>query len=100
MIELAVAALATWRLSVAIWYEAGPWNIFLNLRTRAGAHEDPPQGFWAKQLACFWCVSLWCGLFCGIAAFLWWPMLVPLALSGAAVLLSGGGRIVWREMVT
>jgi hypothetical protein len=96
---MAVCALATWRLSVALYMENGPWHVFDKLRYRAGAYLSVPESFWGKQLSCFWCISVWCGLLCGIAGFAWWPILLPLALSGAAMLLSGGGRIVWREMM-
>lgn len=95
---IAVAALATWRLAVALWYEHGPWNAWDRLRYRAGVYLDPPP-FWGAQLKCFWCCTAWASLPVALVAWLWWPALVPLALSGAAMLLSGAGRIVWHEMV-
>ena len=91
---LVVCALATWRLAVIVWMG----DSFERVRYKAGVYLDP-QPFLGKQLGCFWCVTMYCAILCGIAGFLWWPILLPLALSGAAVLLSGGGRIVWREMV-
>lgn len=94
---LAVLLLATWRLSAAIYYEDGPGHLWARLRYRAGVYADP-RPFWGKQLACFWCVSLWSGLICAMVGCWWWPGLLPLALSGAAALLSGGGRIIWRAM--
>ena len=90
MIPLVVAALATWRVSVWLWTE----------KSGQGARELLCGWPWAaRQVSCFWCVSFWAGLLCGLVAWLWWPALVPLALSGAAMLLSGGGRIVWKEIV-
>ena len=98
MTTLAVAALATWRLAVALYYEAGPWDMWDRLRYKAGAYQEPPP-FWGAQLRCFWCCTFLASLPCALVAWLWWPALVPFALSGAAMLLSGGGRIVWHKMV-
>ena len=90
MIPLVVAALATWRVAVWLWTE----------KSGQGARELLCGWPWAaRQVSCFWCVSFWAAVPCAIVAWLWWPALVPLALSGAAMLLSGGGRIVWKEMV-
>jgi hypothetical protein len=94
VIEFLIAILATWRIAAALYFEYGPWNMWLRLRQWA----DDNSPFWSKQLNCFWCCT-------GIAAllvlpfYLWflWP-LYPVAFSGAAVLLAQGGRIVWREM--
>ena len=92
MIELALAILATWRLSVWLWYERDTsWG-------RGLARLWPWAG---RQLACFWCVSFWVGLavtpLFGVSWAEW--VLWPLALSGAVLLLSGGGRLIWREIV-
>ena len=95
MASLVVAALACWRLSVAVWMG----DAFAGLRTRVGAHEYPAVTFWGKQLSCFWCVSLWVSVPDVLVWWAWWPALLPLAFSGAAMLLSGAGRILYREMV-
>lgn len=95
MIEFVVACLATWRIAAALYFEYGPGDVFLRLRQWA----DDNNLFWSKQLNCFWCCA-------GIAAllvlpfYLWlvWP-LYPVAFSGAAVLLTHGGRIVQKEMI-
>ena len=90
LIKLALAALATWRLSAWLWYEHEAQGV------RAFLCRWP----WVcRQVCCFWCVTLWVGVLCGLVAWLWWYALVPFALSGAAILLSGGGRIIWRETV-
>lgn len=94
---LAVMALATWRIACLFYYDKGPWDMFERLRSRAGVYPVPTT-FWAKQLDCFWCVTVWAGLFCALIGWLWWYALLPFALSGAAVLLSGGGRIIWRSI--
>lgn len=95
---LAVAALATWRIAVMLYFEHGPWDVWDRLRYRAGVYEEP-KPFWGKQLSCFWCCTFLAALVCAAIAWLWWYALLPFALSGAASLLSGGGRIIWREMV-
>lgn len=94
MVEFAVAVLATWRIAAALYYEFGPWDVFLRLRNRA-ALTSP---FWDKQLACFWCCTFWAALIVlPFYLWFWWPLL-PMAFSGAAILLASGGRIIWREM--
>jgi len=90
-ISLAVAALATWRLSSWLYYEKGAEGVRAFLCRWRWA---------ARQVCCFWCVTFWAALVCTVVLFLWWYALIPLALSGAAILLSGGGRIIWREMVS
>lgn len=93
-IRFAVAALATWRIASALYYEYGPWDVFARLRNWAGLNSP----FWDKQLACFWCCTVWAALLV-LPFYLWWIWpLVPVALSGAAVLLTHGGRVIWREM--
>jgi hypothetical protein len=88
--SLLVAALALWRVSAWLWYEHGAQGVRAWLcRWR-----------WAGcQVSCFWCVTVWMSIPVALAWWLWWPVLVPLALSGAAILLSGGGRVIWREIV-
>lgn len=94
LIDLALAILATWRIASALYYEHGPGDVFLRLRNWAGLHSP----FWYEQLSCFWCCTMWAALVV-LPFYLWWTLpLVPLALSGAAVLLSYGGRVIWREM--
>ena len=99
-LRLIVASLATWRITALLWYDNGPFDVFLKLRVRVGAHEIPPVTFWGKLLGCFWCTSFWVALVCTAVAWLWWYALLPFALSGAAILLSGGGRILLREMMS
>ena len=87
----AIALLATWRISAWLWYEHGAEG------TRAFISRWPWAG---RQIDCFWCASFWVALVVTvIEMFLPWWLLVPFALSGAAILLSGGGRVIWREMV-
>lgn len=95
-LQFVVAALATWRISASLYY--GKEFSWLRYRLTAETDtDDVPLKFWGRQIECFWCVSFWVALPVTAVAFVWWPVLVPFALSGAAVLLSGGGRTIWRE---
>jgi len=94
LIDFLAACLATWRIAAAVYYEYGPGDVFRGLRDWA----DEYSPFWSKQLNCFWCCTLWAALLV-LPFWLWFPWpLYPLAFSGAAVLLSSGGRILWREI--
>lgn len=91
LIRLIVAALALWRCSAWLFYEHGAQNV------RAWLCRWP----WAaQQVACFWCVTFWLSGPVALMAWMWWHGLIPLALSGACILLAGGGRVIWREMVS
>ena len=82
-LHLALAILATWRLSTLLAHDDGPWDLVARLRARLG------DGPWGRMLDCFRCVSLW------VAAPLAWAVgrdaleqwLAWPALSGAACLL-------------
>ena len=90
MIGWLVAALATWRISAWLWYETD------GQQARAWLCQWPAL---AQRIDCFWCVTLWVALAVSPVVLLgaWW-LLAPFALSGTAILLSGGGRTLWREM--
>ena len=69
MVELAERLLATWRVSLLLVEEAGPYNVFGRLRKRAGVRADQPSdaaprepGELGKMLSCVWCASVWVGL--------------------------------------
>ncbi len=85
-LRLAVAALATWRLSSLLLYESGPFDVFMHLRSLVEA-----EGLGPVQLrilfSCIYCLSIWVGLGCAILMFTeaWWLM-TPFALSAVAVL--------------
>lgn len=87
-LKVAVGILACWRLAAMLYYENGPENVFYKLRYR----------FNGSFLDCFWCVTLLVGaVVTPLVLWFWWPLL-PLAISGGAMLLSHGGRVLWREM--
>ena len=81
--RLALAVLATWRVTHLLGREDGPGQVLARLRARLG------WGFWGRMMDCFHCLSVW------VAAPLAFfvarrpaELLVAwLALSGAACLL-------------
>ncbi len=88
---LLIVSLATWRLACLLHAEDGPWAIFDRLRYWAGTYREP-QPFLGQLLGCFWCLSVWIGLLCGLIGYYAWPVLLPFALSGAAILLDAAIR--------
>lgn len=101
MLSFIIEALATWRISSLLVHEDGPYNVFLELRKRAGfvywsdgAVMHEPTGI-LNALACLWCTSVWAAPV---------VMLMPrslkraLALSSAAIIVEswGTGRKLWQ----
>jgi len=79
----AMSALSVWRITHLLQAEDGPWDLVVRLRVHAG------EGFWARLLDCFYCLSLWIALPFAITLGHGWreKMLLWPALSGAACLL-------------
>lgn len=50
---LILGILCAWRITHLLQAEDGPWDLVVRLRTLAG------EGFWARLLDCFYCLSLW-----------------------------------------
>lgn len=96
VVQLLVAILATWGISALLYYAHGPGDMFLKLRDWLQAHGP---AFVADQLECFWCTALWVSIPVSVLAWVCLPLLLPLALFGASILLGGGGRLIWREMI-
>lgn len=106
MLELVVGSLATWCISTLIY----AWKGLDGLRKAAGvygpykttvnhaveAEELVPVHFAGRLLDCYWCVCLVIGAVLTPVALLEWRVLMPFAMAGAAMLLSHGGRTVWR----
>ena len=80
---LALAGLATWRLTHLLSAEDGPWNIVVRLRGAIG------KGSWGKLLDCFQCLSLWLAAPLAYVIGSTWAerLLLWPALSGLACLL-------------
>lgn len=81
--RIALALLATWRLTHLLVHEAGPARAFERLRAWGGA------GFWGRLLSCFLCTSVWVAaplaLFVTAEPVAWF--VTWLGLSGGAILL-------------
>jgi hypothetical protein len=107
LVDLIVLALATYRLSTMLAHdwEAGPAGLLSKLRAKAGLlytdSGDPvaTPGSLAEGLSCIYCNSVWIGLIFTVVYMLLsfvqseigFPAIIlflPLALSGAGVLLS------------
>lgn len=98
---LLVIAFSTYRLTLLISKEAGPFDIFGRFRTWSGVKFDPyskpyATGQLSEMILCPYCTSVWVGIgitiLVGAAAYLNLLtlitfLLLPLALSGFAVFL-------------
>ena len=82
-IRLAVAALATWRVTHLLAHEDGPADIIVRIRARLG------RSFIGSLMDCFHCLSFWiaapAALYISKSPLAW--IFNWLALSGAACLL-------------
>jgi len=83
--DVVVSAIATWRLTHALWGEDGPWDIFVKLRSTAGS------GFLGGLLDCFYCLSLWIAL--PLALFV---SDNPIGVAVAWPAIAGGGVLLER----
>ncbi len=96
LIWLTVAALAVWRVTHLLVWEAGPGAIIERLRSSSDT------GFWRSLWTCFYCMSLWVALPAGLSFAAGWVerLLIWLALSGAACLLERMGQPDGAEPAT
>ena len=96
--SIVLGILSTWCLSSLLYY----WQGFQGLREEAGVYwlneHGEPDTFWGRQLHCFWCVALWTSVPISLLAYFAPVLLYPLAFAGGTMLLSKGGRIIWRSM--
>ena len=95
MLEFAVLALATWRMTSLLVWEDGPFEVFARIRHLLGVRYDNANQVYganwlAKGVICPACASVWFGALWAIAYMLWrdsfW-VAMPLALSAAAIAL-------------
>ena len=94
--RLAIAVLATWRVTHLLAREDGPGDVIARLRAALGA------SLWGKLLDCFHCLSLWIA-----APAALWVAATPLeacavwlAISGAACLCErlGAPEVVMQQL--
>ena len=92
-IKLLLMGLATWRLSIMLMYEPGPFRLLLKGRERLDIVHDGegpigwPDTMPGVMFSCLGCMSIWIGA----CIFLLWKVAKPivwvLALSGASNLI-------------
>ena len=82
-----VAGLACWRISALFVWD----SIFGFLRKWVGidpSDDSYPDKFLARLFSCLRCFSVWSGIFCTLIVLFFYPVvLLPFALSGAAIIL-------------
>jgi len=85
--EIVIALLAAYRLSLFFPLERGPFAVFETIRAWA-IRRYGPEHWIPDGLTCVWCQSLYAGLLCAVIVWLGYGwLLLPLALSGGVVLL-------------
>jgi len=84
-LRIALAILATWRITHLIVAEDGPWDIVVRLRRALG------EGELARLMDCFYCASLWIA-----APFAWLGGSDPLAWLVTWLAVSGGASLLER----
>jgi len=94
LVYLLIAILATYRLTSLLHREVGPFELMTRIRKRFGIVHDfdgfphgYPDTMFGKLFECSWCLSVWSGGIVTVVMLLggWW-LLLPLALSGGAIL--------------
>lgn len=84
---LVIVVLACWRITSILYAE----KIGKPLRKLIGIIETPegeeiyPDHFLGQLFSCFWCLSVWIALFCLFAVIFVPFMLLPFAISAAAI---------------
>ena len=86
---LILGILAVWRITSLVGSEDGPWDFFAKLRNAAG------DGFLAKGLGCFYCLSLWVALPFGLLIGESWTEKFFLWLA-----FSAGAIVIQRTMLS
>lgn len=87
---LVIASLATWRLTSILYREKIATPIRYWIGERKDIHtgkETYPDTFIGKVIACFWCLSVWCGIVVLLIWFVFPYILIPLALSAISILI-------------
>jgi hypothetical protein len=90
-----IGMIASYRLTLLIHEEAGPWDIFGKLRDRIGIRYDERSNRvatneLAKMVLCPYCLSIWVAF--GVFTFMWFlpsvqVVALPFAMSGGVVFL-------------
>ena len=78
-----VVVIVVWRIAHLISSEDGPFDLIIKIRKFAG------NTFFGKLMDCFYCLSIWIGLFCAFYVAKGWQeiILITFFYSGASILL-------------
>jgi len=92
-LQLALAALAVWRVTHLLAEEDGPGDAVLRIRARLG------DGFAGRLMDCFYCLSVWVAapFSIGLARPRRTSLRAWLAVSGAACLIEEATRALARD---
>lgn len=100
---LLLLGLATWRLSLMIVRETGPFSIFLRMREAAGITHDEnervltvPTTFLGGVFSCIWCSSVWIGL----GWMVLWTFLPAISIPVAAIFGLSGIAVILDHAVS
>lgn len=93
LLEIAIGALTTWRITHILLREAGPFEVFRRLRIALGVQyvddvDNTPMSFKFEITVCMWCASMWVGGVVALALlFLPWAeyAMLPYVFSAFAV---------------
>jgi len=86
LLSFCICLLATYRLTSIVYQE----EIASFIRKYIGGYDgiSYPESFRGKLFDCFWCLSVWVGIFCTL---LWYVdlsvLLYPFSMSAGAILL-------------
>ncbi len=101
-LDVFLAAMATWRLTLMVINENGPYMIFSKFRTWAGVSVNIETGELntptnlSKLITCSFCLSFWVGIgfmeiFFLAPSWLFQTIALPFVLSAITILLGDGG---------
>lgn len=90
-----ILALSTYRITLLLTKEDGPYRVFSRFRTRSGVYYDQWNkakgiNLLSRILACFYCCSIWVAII--LSGIYWYsPLLIyllwPFALSTVAIMI-------------
>lgn len=83
-----VGSLAAWRISSIIHHEkiAAPFRRLLGVKEITQSDWSYPDTFIGNLIECFYCTSVWVALGVSVVLILFPLVLVPFALSAAAII--------------
>jgi len=93
-LDILILFMATYRLSIMLAKEDGPYDIIERIRLRIGVGYDEYSNAYGKTMLargalCIYCNSVWIGTFLTVVVLLGMPtaLILPLAASAFVVIL-------------